>query len=294
MKAQGIAVRRLLYAAENKLGIRQLIIENNAPFAICKSAVQRLSRSDAGRRLNPRVILIIDRDGCTDTPEEEWWTSQAFLEEICRAEIPCIFIAAASQIPRSLHLFAHKTGIPFIASAHEVRVLESRLKGLLRERINKRINMHGVLLAVFGIGVLIRGESGAGKTTLGLMLAQRGHQWIADDAVEIHRKRDMRFYARGCKQVRNLIDLKHGGLCKARSHIPGYKPLLGADLHLILQIGCDTQTTDAVNVFDGGHVENIMGIDIPCLPIPFRQDRYFDCVEIEKSILAFKKLRDIS
>lgn len=68
--------------------------------------------------------------------------------------------------------------------------------------------MQGVLLNMFGRGILMKGDSGIGKTTLAMKLVQRGHVWVADDAIEIEKKDSHHLYARGHDRSRHLVDMK--------------------------------------------------------------------------------------
>ena len=91
-------------------------------------------------------------------------------------------------------------------------LLESRLSRLLREKIENSISMHGAFVSVSGLGVIFVGDSGAGKTECALELVERGHRWIADDAVEIERRGDL-LYGRSHELVKCLINIKKQRNC---------------------------------------------------------------------------------
>ncbi|MCX5857085.1 MAG: hypothetical protein NTZ57_04130, partial [Deltaproteobacteria bacterium] len=148
---------------------------------------------------------------------------------------------------------------------------------------------HGVLLKMFGMGVMIQGDSGAGKTTAGMMLVHKGHIWIADDAVEIGKRHSQRLYAKGCNSTQHLIDLKEFGIGDAKRLFDDQRRAAGADLHLILDMA---QRDDALGGPDSDgfwDVREIMGIRIPCIHIPPCRNPDFDILAIEKKVAAFRR-----
>jgi len=188
MKDQGISVQHLLAGSEGRLGLRQVIGVNGLENRLRHVQVQHYVEGDVSGLLVDDTILIMEpaKDHSLILRDDE--TCRVLLKKIKTAKIPCIFMSASERIADYLYQLIKPTGIPLVASAHDPYVLASRLKGLLREKISHCIMVHGVLLQMFGMGVMIQGDSGAGKTTTGTMLVQKGHTWIADDAIEIEKK----------------------------------------------------------------------------------------------------------
>ena len=289
MRAQGISVQQLLAGSEGRLGLQQAIRAKGLENRLHLDQVQHYMDGKGSGSLVRNMILIMDpaRDRPLIRRDDE--TCLTFLEKIKTAKIPCIFMSASERIADHLCHLTGSTGIPLLASAHDPYVLESRLKGLLNEKISHRIMVHGVLLKMFGMGVMIQGDSGAGKTTAGVMLVQKGHTWIADDAIEIEKRHGQRLYAKGCKSTRHLIDLKAFGIGDATRLFDDQRRAAGTDLDLILDMA---QRGDAVGRKDSDgfrNVREIMGMRIPCLLIPPCRDHGFDLLAIEKRVAAFKR-----
>jgi HPr kinase/phosphorylase len=233
------------------------------------------------------IILIMDPLKDRPLIRKDEKTRLTFLEEIRAAKISCIFISTSDRVPDHLHHFTEQTGIPLLTSAYGAFILESRLTGLLREKINHHIRMHGVLLKMFGLGVLILGESGAGKTTAGMMLVQKGHTWIADDAVEIKKRQGRRLYARGCRSTRDLIDLKESGIRNPQNLFAGHRQADGTELHLILEMEHTREGSGRPSSEGRRGVREIMGLQIPCIQIPFFRDSDFDALKTEDRVKGF-------
>jgi HPr kinase/phosphorylase len=115
----------------------------------------------------------------------------AILEKLCRCRITCFVVTKGLVPPTELLKAAEAHGIPVLTTPLESTAFIKLLSGFLDERLATRLHLHSVLLDVFGLGVLILGESGIGKSECALDLIDRGHRLVADDVVEIKRMGDV-------------------------------------------------------------------------------------------------------
>ena len=109
------------------------------------------------------------------------------LEELQAGGVPAILIAEGLQAPDGLRDFCEANAIPLLGTHIDAAQLIDLLRIYLGKRLAPKTLMHGVFLDVLGVGVLITGESGLGKSELALELISRGHGLVADDAVELSR-----------------------------------------------------------------------------------------------------------
>ncbi len=129
---------------------------------------------------------------------------------------PCLFISGSDSCPSGyMKMFAEKS-IPVVVSSMGQQQLASRVTGLLREKLDSMVYMHGSMVVYKGAGALIIGESGAGKSRCCLDLLGSGAQLVADDLVEI-KKEDGKLYGRSPGQIRNMIEIRQAGLKDVRS-----------------------------------------------------------------------------
>jgi HPr kinase/phosphorylase len=112
------------------------------------------------------------------------------LGKLCRCRISCFVLTKGLTPPPELLSAAEGAGIPVLTTPTESTPLIKQLSSFLEERLALRRHMHSVLMDVFGLGVLITGESGIGKSECALDLIDRGHRLVADDVVEIKRVGD--------------------------------------------------------------------------------------------------------
>ena len=115
----------------------------------------------------------------------------AILGQLCRCRISCFVVTKGLAPPAELLSAAEGAGIPVLTTPAESTPVIKQLSSFLDERLALRLHLHSVLMDVFGLGVLIVGESGIGKSECALDLIDRGHRLVADDVVEIKRIGDV-------------------------------------------------------------------------------------------------------
>jgi HPr kinase/phosphorylase len=104
--------------------------------------------------------------------------------------VSCVVITRGLDAPRELLRAAERRRVPVLATPLDSTSLIKLVTAFLEERLAPRVHLHGVLVDVFGVGVLIAGESGIGKSECALDLVDRGHRLVADDVVEVRRLAD--------------------------------------------------------------------------------------------------------
>jgi len=115
----------------------------------------------------------------------------AILAKLCRCRITCFVVTKALTPPRELLAAAEGAGIPLLTTPLESTRFIKLLSAFLEDRLATRLHLHGVLLDVFGVGALILGDSGIGKSECALDLIDRGHRLVADDVVEVKKMGDL-------------------------------------------------------------------------------------------------------
>jgi len=143
-----------------------------------------------------------------------------FYQTIKMSGIPCVALADTEEIPEELACFGERHHLPIFSSTHDAYLLESRLLGLLREKIECTITVHGTLVDFAGSGLLITGESGIGKTRCAVQLMERGYRWVADDGVEIEKMQTGELCGRSCQTIAGLLELWPRGVVKAADVFP--------------------------------------------------------------------------
>ena len=139
------------------------------------------------------------------------------ISRIVTLEPPVLVIADDQTPPDDLLKLCERAGIPaFRTSESAARVIDV-LRAYLSRHFADRTTMHGVFMDILGLGVMITGESGLGKSELGLELISRGNGLVADDAVELHRINQTTVEGHCPELLENLLELRGIGLLDIRA-----------------------------------------------------------------------------
>ena len=137
---------------------------------------------------------------------------QERFEKLFSAGIPVLIITRELNVDPVLKLEAVKHNVPVLRAKGSTSGFMSMLVGYLNVELGERITRHGVLVEVYGEGILILGESGVGKSEAAIELVKRGHRLVADDAVEIKRVSDKTLVGTSPAVIRHFVELRGIGI----------------------------------------------------------------------------------
>ena len=115
--------------------------------------------------------------------------SDALSAMLSSSDLPCVIVTHNAPVQAALAQACKKHGVPLLRSAFDTAFFSSELSEILESRLAPTTTVHGVLVDVYGLGVLIQGEAGIGKSECALELLKRGHILVADDAVQVQHRR---------------------------------------------------------------------------------------------------------
>ena len=145
---------------------------------------------------------------------------QHHMDELVSGGVPAIVMAAGTQTPEDLRAYCLAHEIPLLSTATDAALLIDLLRIYLGKRMAPKTTVHGVFMDVLGLGVLITGESGLGKSELALELISRGHGLVADDAVELSRTAPNFIEGQCPPLLQNLLEVRGLGLLEiGRAHV---------------------------------------------------------------------------
>ena len=155
---------------------------------------------------------------------EQRWAEQAGLErwsrqieDLMASKPPALIIADGLEIPAGVREICEATGTPLFISPKACSAVIDLLHLYLARRFADTVSVHGVFMDVFGMGVLITGDSGIGKSELALELVSRGHGLIADDVVELARIAPTTIEGRCPGMLRDYLEVRGLGLLNIRT-----------------------------------------------------------------------------
>ncbi|MBQ1977999.1 MAG: HPr(Ser) kinase/phosphatase [Ruminococcus sp.] len=186
---------------------------------------------------------------------------------------PAIIIARSLQPSDAIVRSAEKNGVPILRSAETTSAISASLITFLNAVLAPRITRHGVLVEVYGEGVLLIGDSGVGKSEIAVELIKRGHRLIADDAVEIRRVSNRTLVGSSPENIRHFIELRGIGIINARRLFGMGAVKLTEKIDMVINM----EQWDTEKVYDRIGMDNtyteIMGIQVPIMTIPVKPGR---------------------
>ena len=181
LKEQGERLKLELVAGEKSIGRKITVSELNRPGLALSGFL------DHFRAERIQIIGIGEQSYCLKAPSKKLLVSlSAMLES---PDLPCLIMTHNLKTPTTLVQACRKRGTPLLRSKLDTASLVGELSELLESTLAASTTVHGVLVDVYGLGVLIQGEAGIGKSECALELLKRGHILIADDAVQIQHRR---------------------------------------------------------------------------------------------------------
>ena len=168
---------------------------------------------------------------------------------------------------------AKEYGVPLLRTADSTSDFTSALIAFLNLHLAPRVTRHGVLVEVYGEGILLLGESGVGKSETAIELVKRGHRLIADDAVEIRKVSNKSLVGTAPDNIRHFIELRGIGIINASRIFGAGAVKLTEKIDLVINI----EPWDVNKVYDRMGLENqtteILDLNIPSLTIPVKPGR---------------------
>ncbi|MEQ6378380.1 HPr(Ser) kinase/phosphatase [Bacillaceae bacterium S4-13-56] len=209
---------------------------------------------------------------------------------LCTDITPGIVVTRNLDIPNAIYAAAKDAGVPLMRSPHKTTRVISRLTNFLESKFAPFTAIHGVLVDIYGVGVLITGQSGVGKSETALELVKRGHRLVADDSVEIRQEDYDTLIGNSPPLIEHLLEIRGLGIINVMT-------LFGAGAvrsHKRITYSIHLELWDQKKQYDRLGLEEetirIMDVDIPRATIPVRPGRNL-AVIIEVAAMNFRLKR---
>ena len=203
------------------------------------------------------------------TPEQR----RECFDRLMSYPVPALILTRGLDLPPECMEMAVKHDRTVLRSTQETAMFMSALIGSLFNHLAPQITRSGVMLEVYGEGVLIQGESGVGKSEVAIELLKRGHRLVADDAVEIKETSHHTLVATAPDLIRGYMELRGIGVIDI-SRLLGMGAIkLSQEIDLVISL----EPWDDKAIYDRfgleSHFTEILGVKIPCTTIPVKPGR---------------------
>ncbi len=195
------------------------------------------------------------------------------IDKLLSRRPPALVICRELELFPELVELARTYQVPVFRTGEPTSSFMSGLISYLNVQLAPRITRHGVLVEVYGEGILLLGESGVGKSETAIELVKRGHRLIADDAVEIRRVSSKTLVGSSPENIRHFVELRGVGIINARRifGMGAVKITEKMDMVINLEVWDSSKIYDRLGE-DNEHTK-ILGINVPSLTIPVKPGR---------------------
>lgn len=212
------------------------------------------------------------------------------VERLCTDITPGIVISRGMDIPEVMIEAANESGVPILKSPRQTTRVISRLTNYLETAFAPTTAIHGVLVDINGVGVLITGQSGVGKSEAALEIVKRGHRLVADDSVEISQEDYDTLIGNSPPLIKHLLEIRGLGIINVMTlfgagSIRSYKKI---SLIVNLELWDQKKQYDRLGIEE--ETMKIMDVHLPKVTIPVRPGRNL-AVIIEVAAMNFRLKR---
>jgi len=270
-----IRVRDLMLADALHLGFEVIAGAGGLEREITVPRIQKPGLSLAGfvEYIHPGRVQILGQSEITFlegmTPERR----KEILDQVCACGVTCFVITKNLDPPHELITAVESSGIPLLKTRE---VSSSTIDGLTRfleERLAPRLSIHGVLLDIYGVGVLLLGDSGVGKSECALDLIVRGHRLVSDDIVEIKRKGNV-LNGSGPELTRYHMEVRGLGIINIKDLFGVAAVRYLKDVDMVVKLDPWQEGKEYERLGLDQRTYEVLGISIPFLEMPVAPGRH--------------------
>ena len=206
---------------------------------------------------------------------------------IFREETPAVVVARGLEIPEEMLQAAKENGVAVLQGRNSTSSLSGDMSWYLNSQLAERTSVHGVLVDIYGMGVLIQGGSGIGKSETALELVKRGHRLVADDRVDVYAKDEGTLWGEPAEILLHLLEIRGVGIIDVMSLYGASAVRDSSQVQLCICL----EHFENDEVFDrlGNNNEEIelQGVKIPRIRIPVKTGRNVSVV-IEAAAMNYR------
>ncbi|MHA8110740.1 HPr(Ser) kinase/phosphatase [Lactobacillaceae bacterium Melli_B4] len=228
--------------------------------------------------------------GITETSFAKGMSSEKLyrvMKKMCQPETPAFVISTQLDPPEELLEAAESCHIPVLCSKLTTSRVLSNMTNYLEAKLAERMSIHGELVDIYGLGVLITGDSGVGKSETALELIKRGHRLIADDRVEVYQQDEQTLIGQAPRILRHLLEIRGIGIIDAMNLFGAGAVRSDTRVDLIVHLSNWVKDTPFDRLGNSDEKQRFFDVDVPKLNIPVKIGRNL-AVLIEAAAMNFR------
>jgi len=223
--------------------------------------------------LQPGRVLVFGESEVRFLDSLEHEVRLQALEAVYTHDVPCVLITGGWEPPADLRTGAERAQVPLLRTAVTTPLAIAKLTAVLEDALAVREVIHGVLMDILGLGVLIVGDSGIGKSECALDLVVRGHRLVADDTVEIHRRGEKDVIGTCPELTRHHMEVRGLGVINIRDLFGVASTRVNKRLELVVQLERWDQNREYDRVGLDDSYYDLIGVRLPLVRMPVAPGR---------------------
>ncbi len=275
VKTVSITVKELLSEKSKELELKLIAGEGGLKKKVSNSKVQRPGMILYGypEYLPSGSILVFNSNELKYLSKIPSNKRKEILENISSINVACIIITGKANIPKEIKKISNKYKVPLLSAALSDEDCFDKMSDLLSIKMAPMITIHGVLIDVYGVGILLLGGSGVGKSECALDLIVRGHRLVSDDAIQIKKRADNILIGSGSETIRYKMELRGLGLINIRDlfGVTSIRYKKRIELVVLMELWDKDKAYDRLGIEDESR--EILGVKIPLIRMPVAPGR---------------------
>jgi HPr kinase/phosphorylase len=189
-------------------------------------------------------------------------------DNLVQFEVPCLFLTDDNELPEALVARATAAGIPVYRTSVPSTEFMYHLREFLEDQFAQQQTLHGSLVDVYGIGLLLLGKSGIGKSEVALDLIERGHRLVADDVVVVTKKGDGVLMGSGTELTQHMMEIRGLGIVDVRAMfgVRAIRFQKRVEVAVQMEVWDPEQEYTRLGMVD--EYERVLGVDLPLVKLP--------------------------
>ncbi|MBP1729808.1 MAG: hprK [Deltaproteobacteria bacterium] len=272
---KGITVQELIENKTHSLELEVISGSKGLTKRIYNPRIQKLGLIIAGFMvyLHPHRVQILGNTEISYlrqlTPDER----KRIIQELCGLDVVCFVVTRNLKAPEELLEESELKNLAVLRTGLVTSTFIERITKFLEDELAPSAVVHGVLMEIMGVGILMLGKSGIGKSENALELVMRGHRLVADDVIEVKRMQALDLIGSAPEMIRNLLEVRGIGVVDIR-HLFGVSAVREkARMELVVELLAWDSSMEYERVGLKEEKYRLLGIDLPLVRIPVSPGR---------------------
>ncbi len=205
----------------------------------------------------------------TMTPENRY----RILSKMCTAQTPAFVFSRGIQPSMEMRRAANEHRIPILGSPLTTTRVSNIITQYFEKVLSPRQSIHGVLVDVYGLGILIKGDSGIGKSETALELVKSGHRLIADDRVDVYQQNEHTLVGEAPEILKNMMEVRGIGIIDVMNLFGAGAVRTSMEISLIINLKSWSEKVNYERIGSDTQTEQIFDVSVPAITIPVKVGR---------------------